>query len=505
MAIVATHPSFYAPAESRALGRSLASALAAAARHLPLALVVGLVVGIHIPTLNYYFFGDDFLVLGDIQSRSFGRYVSDTVLLRDLTPNWRPLTMLIYWGEFKLFGFDAMAWRIVNLSVHVATTVMLYALVLSMTRRVFVASAAALIFAVSASAVHTVTYITAFPHLLSELLLISSIFALHRYVESGERRAGWYWLSLLLYVAGFLANEGGVVIVAALFVYFAGASLWKRRDVLDFALKMTPFALAAAFLVGGLGGCGCQGVDDDYYSVGWHIPQETWVYLSRLAFPVGAIALRPSAMEWAWGSVVAGFALFFLVRGPNIARFAAVGMVLALMPYAPGKIWTATRYTYMALPFFAILVAVAAGFVHHHLVRLNRPLAHVLAAAALFAVGGLYAWQTTHQTQPFLEETARWRLLTDELRANYASLPEGSTLYVLDDEGMWSNAYWQPTWLKSVGRALYGDGVTVQAIPTWEYERRQDSLDGPVYLVRLKDGRLEPVTRETATAISQQE
>ncbi|MDP9238736.1 MAG: glycosyltransferase family 39 protein [Chloroflexota bacterium] len=487
MAVVAMH----APVFRRTRSRALADSALRAGRHLPLMAILALVIGIHVPTMKYYFFGDDFLVLGDIQSRAFPAYMRDVFLLRDLTPNWRPLTMLVYWGEFKVFGFNALPWRIVNLSLHVATVAVLYTLVLSMTKRMFVALAAAVIFAVSASAVHTVTYITAFPHVFSEFLLISSLFALHRYVESGERRAAWYWTSLLLFIAGFLANEGGVVLGAVLLVYFATASLARKRDPLDFAIKMLPFGLAATVLVSGLSGCGCQGVEGGFYSVGWHIPRETWVYMSRLAYPVGAIPKDPSTIEWVWGSIVIGAAIFFFIRGPHIARFAAVGVVIGVMPYVPGKIWTATRYTYMSLPFFAILVAVAAGWLHHHAARIWKPGAHALAAVALVTVAGLYSWQTIHQTQPFLRDTDRWHLLTDDLRANYSQVPPGTTIYVIDNQDLWSNLYWQPTWMTSVGHALYGKDVAVRALSTEDYARLSRSLVGTPYVLELRDGHLE--------------
>ncbi len=473
---------------------ALAAALRRNVRHLPLVLLIALVVGIHVPTMHFYFFGDDFLVLGDIQSRSFPAYVRDVVLLRDMTPNWRPLTMLAYWAEFKMFGFNALPWRIVNLSFHVGTIVMLYALVVSMTKRLFLAIGAATIFALSASAVHTVTYITAFPHVFSEFLLITALYALYRYVESDERRAGWYWASLLLFIAGFLANEGGVVMGAVLLVYFALTSLVRRRDILDFALKMTPFAIASTLLVGGLSGCGCQGVDGGFYGMGWHIPRETFVYMSRLAYPVGAIPKNPSGLEWAWGSVVIGAAIFFFVRGPMIARIAAVGMVIGVAPYVPGKMWTATRYTYMSLPFFAILVAVAAGWLHEQGARLWRPGAHVVAALAVVTVAGLYSWQTIHQTQPFVEQTNRWQLLADDLRATYQQVPAGTTVYVVDDQGLWTNPYWQPTWMTSVGRALYGKDVSVRALTSADLKRLQQSLEGEPYLVELQDGHLHQVT-----------
>ena len=495
MAVLATHGQAF----ERPASRALPDALRRVARHIPLLAILALVIGIHVPTMKYYFFGDDFLVLGDIQSRAFPAYMRDVFLLRDVTPNWRPLTMLVYWGEFKAFGFNALPWRIVNLSLHLATVALLYTLVLSMTKRLFVALAAAVIFAVSASSVHTITYITAFPHVFSEFLLIASLYSLHRYVEGDEKRAGWYWRSFAFFIAGFLANEGGVVLGAVLLVYFATSSLIKRRDPLDFAIKMLPFGLAATVLVGGLSGCGCQGVDGGFYGVGWHIPRETWVYMSRLAYPVGAIQKDPSALEWAWGSVVIGFAIFFFIRGPHIARLAAVGMVIGVMPYVPGKIWTATRYTYMSLPFFAILVAVAAGWVHHHAARLWKPGAHALAGMALVAVAGLYAWQTIHQTQPFMRDTDRWELLTNDLKANYSSVPPGTTVYVIDDQDLWSNLYWQPTWMTSVGRALYGKDVAVRALSSADFQRLSQNLSGTVYLVQLDEGHLQAVSPATVT------
>lgn len=470
--------------------RALSDLLRGLARHLPLLAVLALITGTHIPTLTYFFFGDDFLVLDDIRTRSLSEYTVDVVLLRDITPNWRPLTMLVYWGEFQLFGFDAMAWRIVNLAVHLASVVVLYATVLSMTRRVFVAVAAALVFGLSASAVHTVTYITALPHVLSQLFLLSSIGALHLYLRSDDRRIGWYWASFLLFVAGFLANEGGVVLVGVLLAYLALESLVKRRDVLDFSVKAAPFALVSALLVGSLGGCGCQGVDNGFYGFGWHIPREFFVYMSRLAYPVGQIPLEPSTLEWVIGGVVVAVAAFFIIRGPNIARIAAVGMLLGVTPYIPGKIWTASRYTYMSTPFFAILVAVAAGFVFHHAVRVWKPGAYALGAAALITVGGLYAWQTVDQTQPFVEDTERWDQLVAGLHEHYPDVPAGSSIFVIDEEGRWSNPFWYG-WLQSVSRSVYGEGVRLHALPADHLEALERTNTAPSYYLLLdEDGEL---------------
>ena len=177
-------------------------------------------------------------------------------------------------------------------------------------------------------------------------------------------------------------------------------------------------------------------------------------------------------------------------------------MVIAVMPYVPGKIWTATRYTYMATPFFAILVAVTAGFVFHYAVKVWKP-------------GGVRArrrwrsrrWRAVlvaddHQTEPFLKETERWELLVEDLQANYDEVPQGTTIYVIDDEGLWSNPFWQPTWMTSVGQALYGPDVRMRALPAGHLAALRKTLPRgtEMFVVELTDdGQLVRLPQESVT------
>ena len=206
-------------------------------------------------------------------------------------------------------------------------------------------------------------------------------------------------------------------------------------------------------------------------------------------------------MEWIWGSIVLGFAIFFVIRGPNVARVAAIGMVVGVMPYVPGKIWTASRYTYMSTPFFAILVAITAGFVFHYAVKVWTPGAYALGAVAIASVAGLYSWQTMHQTQPFLKETARWELLVHDLQVNYEEVPRGTTVYVIDENGTWSNPFWQPTWMTSIGMALYGADVRIRALPATHLVNIRKALPAgtELYVVELEDGHLVKVAEPSVT------
>ena len=154
------------------------------------------------------------------------------------------------------------------------------------------------------------------------------------------------------------------------------------------------------------------------------------------------------------------FCAFFALRGPHIARIAALGVMLALLPYVPVEIWTASRYTYAAVAFFAPIVAIAGYAIYDRARNAHRYAtvpATLLALVLLATVTSLYGWQSYAQDRRSGIATDRWQLLVNELSANYDSVPPGKTIYIVD--GPWTNPMEQYTWVPSVARALYGDAA----------------------------------------------
>src|SRR6185295_8984396 len=104
------------------------------------------------------------------------------------------------------------------------------------------------------------------------------------------------------------------------------------------------------------------------------------LYLSWIVFPAHHIPLHADPLRWGIATGVVALAAFFVVRGPDIARVAVAGVVLALLPFVPVEIWTASRYTYGAVAFFAPLAAMAAYEIYdrsrqlHHRVRVPATL-----------------------------------------------------------------------------------------------------------------------------------
>jgi hypothetical protein len=436
-----------------------------ALRHWSLFFALAVAVAVYAPSMRFFFDGDDFVVLGSVEFLGPRQYVADTFFMRDIVPNWRPLTGAVYALEWELFGLNPVAWRSVNLSVHLGSVALLYTLLASVTGRPAVGGIAALLFAVSGSHPYTVIYVTALPHLLATFFILASLLLLVSYARDGERNPLAFVGSFLAFGLAFLANEGAFVFAPVLaFAYVLFARRWRTGPALAgaarLAVHVAPFATLAAVWLAFYQSCTCEQLKFEDYFWGAHVFRNYGVYLSWLAFPSGHVPLDPGEARWWLAGAVAAALVAVAIIGPNIARVAVLGVALALLPFVPVEIWTASRYTYASVSFFAPVAAIVAYAAYDRLRGLHRYARWPATAAALCAVAAVaasYGWQTHAQDGVSGRNNERWSVLVDELRANYADVPDGTTIYIID--GIWSNPGWQYTWVPSVARAVYGDAA----------------------------------------------
>jgi hypothetical protein len=467
---------------------SLRDALRLVVRHWGLLAALALAAAVHLPTLRYYFDGDDFVVLGNIEFAGNRQFLIDTLRMQDIVPNWRPLTGLIYTIEWNLFGLNATAWRTVNLSLHLASMAVLYALVVRVTRRPAIGATAAVIFGVSGAHFDTVNYVTALPHLVATLFTLGSLLAVITYAQDGERNPWAFWLSFLLFGIAFLANEGAFVYAPVIVLaYLLFAVRWHRAP-LRLVVHAAPFFAVAAGWLSFYQSCECQQLKFEGFFWGDHVVPNYAVYLSFMAYPARHMPLEPDTLRWIIAGVMLAGAAFFAIRGPHIARVCVAGIALALLPFVPVSIWTASRYTYGAVAFFAPIAAIAAYWLFdrarstHRWVRIP---ATVVALAFVAAVAGLFSWQTLARDRMSGERTDRWQLLVNELERTYDDVPDGTTIYIID--GPWTNPMEQYTWVPSVARAIYGDAAAFD-LPLSAYLSDPPDTDGAVFAVWTEQG-----------------
>ena len=394
-----------------------------------------------------------------------------------------------------------MWWRLVNLTVHLGSLVLLYALVVRVTRRPALAAVASLIFGVSGAHFDTVTYITALPHVLALFFVLASLLAMVAYADDGERDPRAFALSFAAFVLAFLANEGSFVFAPMLVLaYMAFGRRW-RQEPLRLVLHALPFVALATGWLSFYESCTCDQLKFQGYSWGPHVFSNYAVYLSFIAYPVRGMPLSPDALRWVIAAAVLASAFALAARGPKIAAVAVAGMLLALLPFVPVEVWTASRYTYAAVAFFAPLVALVGYGAYARLSRLHpraRWPVNALALALIAVIAGLYGWQTSARDARSGRANERWQLLVTELQQNYRALPPGTTVYIID--GPWTNPMEQYTWVPSVARALYGDAAAFD-LPSDAYTRGEapPATSHAVYL-QWRDNRLQEVWNQLALA-----
>jgi hypothetical protein len=220
-----------------------------------------------------------------------------------------------------------------------------------------------------------------------------------------------------------------------------------------------------------------------------NIIDNLWLYLGRLLYPIGLeFPGHVGTAHMVAGPVVGALALLALVRGPALARIAAVFLFLAVVPYLPIEIWAASRYTYLASIPFAILAALFFTELSRYASRLSAVLPAVVAVLALVAIG-LNGWQTWTQNADQAIASDRWRRLVTAVDAAYPNVPPKSTVYIRG--GPITDPLVQCAVMPAIGELLWGD-AKLFTFPKGELTNYRARPGYHVYVGDFIDGRIVP-------------
>jgi hypothetical protein len=177
---------------------------AALRRHAgPVALALALAAWVHGRALGTFFAQDDITLL----SWAAGLSRADWLL--------RPLSQGAFRVEYALFGLDPLGYHAVNLALHLLDAGLVYALAFRLAGSRGVATAAAVLFGVSAIAFTPLHWATSVGELLAAGLLLGATLL---WLGAGGRSATWRWAAALLALAAMFCKETAAawVIVVAL-------------------------------------------------------------------------------------------------------------------------------------------------------------------------------------------------------------------------------------------------------------------------------------------------
>ncbi|MBN1611075.1 MAG: tetratricopeptide repeat protein [Polyangiaceae bacterium] len=151
---------------------------------------------------------DDVYVLDNLDIRAFTLENVRRVFSSSYGAGYQPLTMLTYMVDYHFFRLDPKAYHTTDLILHVANALLVFSLMLRLTRRYGTSLLVSLLFAVHPLRVESVAWIaerkdvlSAFFYLLSLLFYVSHM---------GERRPRYYWLCLLALLLSLLSKPMAV-------------------------------------------------------------------------------------------------------------------------------------------------------------------------------------------------------------------------------------------------------------------------------------------------------
>ncbi len=330
--------------------------------------LVAMVFVAYYPGLRMGFYLDDYIYL-----ERAGRTDWSNALAQIFDPRlqnlwYRPLQAVQFFLEFQIFGGNANAYHLVNMTFHAINVLWLYALAWRISGRWLLGLAAALFYAtfpVYASGINWIGIVDP----LNTVFYLAAVWFWWEYLEREQRRH--YALAFGAFVLALMSKQVSVTLPVVLFL-------------VEWCLKRRPFSLARAvrryalFVAGALA-----------FTLIQYGTQSTHTFAGVFGWQVGA------AMGWMLWQYIALF--FFpwgvfpsidlnLVDAGDVRTFAWAALALLLLFYA---LWRTRSRVLLFLGAFALLNLVPVlpfPFIEHRYLYLP-----ILSAALLFALIGFKA------------------------------------------------------------------------------------------------------------------
>lgn len=364
------------------------------------------------------------------------------------SPQYYPLVFTTFWIEQHIWGLAPAGYHAVNVLLHAANSLLLWAVL----RRLGIRYAflGAILFAVHPVEAESVAWITERKNVLSAFFYLLSALSFLKYEDKGGR---WnYVLSLLLFIPALLSKTVTCSLPAALLVV-----RWMRGRKIDFRylLALAPF-FAAGLAMGlvtvwwELNIVGAKGNEWDLGLMDRLIlPGKVAIfYLKKLAYPSELAFIYPkwavsasNILEWGYTAALSGaLAALFLLR-KTIGRGPLAALLFFLLTLFPALgffniypfqySYVADHFQYLASAgIFALLAGVASKLAPLR----QKPLKAALAA---IAVGALCAL-TYSQSGIYKDLETLWK---DTIKKNPGAFMAYTNLGVLRyQEGRYEEA-----------------------------------------------------------------
>lgn len=327
-------------------------------------------------------------------------YVTENIKIRELS--WKnikhifssthhgvyePLTEFSFTVEYHFFGLNPFPYHLTNLIFHLLNCLLVFWLILLLSKKAEVSFIAALFFGIHPLHVESVAWISERKDVLSAFFFLGSLIAYLFYRR--EKAIKYYFLSLLLFLISLLPKPQGVILpfVLILFDYFLGRK-FNRKTLLE---KIPFFLISIAFLTIAITGAIPAGqlIKEDLFNPLPNLMNAAYglaFYLVKLLVPVRLSCLYP------YPDTAGGTMPFLFLLSPFIltalimavifsgkytrkiifaSLFFLITVLLVLQVIPTGPAIAADRYTY--IPSIGLFYLAGMGFVWLYRRKFRQP------------------------------------------------------------------------------------------------------------------------------------
>ena len=325
-----------------------------------------------------------------------------------------------------------------------------------------VAHGAALIFAIHPAYTSAVSWIAAGNAVLEMLPYLASLWLFLKFLDGGPRRLWYYGGSFAAFVLALLFHPEALVLTVLIVLAYGLLYARGTRDLRAVGpwLRLVPFVVTAIA----------------YFQI------QSWVrdhsLTQSVAFGFGpwfddnyrrylAMAIYPydlsTSFTYTSRHLVATIAFLLIsltvgVAGPrrgHATTFVLYWFYLSLIPLSTFILGADARKLYTAGPSLAILLAMFGVILWDARPRRLESWATGLAVALVVALTVGTIWRANETQEPIGSSTRNGRLLLDQVREQYPTLPSDSRLVLVDVP--WTLVLFGDTRLQAALHIYYGD------------------------------------------------
>lgn len=204
--------------------------------------IIALSFVLYYPSINYYFFQDDWFVLNWVISGKFSSFFD----FRPDTIYWRPLSMpILFYSLYKIFGLNAFAFHIFSFILFFLSIVAVYYLLKEFLKKKIALFAT---FLYSTAPIHfmSLSWISTTSYIMSTLFQVLSFLFFIKFVQ--EKNKIMFLSSYVFFVLALLSHEFSVIFPLIMFVWLIYTKRNHFSSLIPYAILSTVF-LIVRFIV----------------------------------------------------------------------------------------------------------------------------------------------------------------------------------------------------------------------------------------------------------------